>query len=170
MKMDELLKEEEEEEEEQMHELAVPGLPFPYDRQIKHTYVHPAFWLDTYRILATCGMSFAAPSLVYLFNSITSKAGILQICHSGQEGLHNILITNLLGPSLEDLLDMCGRKFSIKAVLFIRSFRPALVLALAEQDVCHAEGSSPVEKGPQAFVSPLLSQLCTPSFICPSNG
>jgi len=43
-------------------------------------------------------------------------AGIPQIYHFGQEGLHNILVIDLLGPSLEDLFDMCGRKFRIKTV------------------------------------------------------
>ncbi|KAI9454972.1 kinase-like protein [Lactarius psammicola] len=42
--------------------------------------------------------------------------GIPQIYHFGQEGLHNILVIDLLGPSLEDLFDMCGRKFTIKTV------------------------------------------------------
>jgi casein kinase 1 len=51
----------------------------------------------SYRILAGC-------------------TGIPQIYHFGQEGLHNILVIDLLGPSLEDLFDMCGRKFSVKAV------------------------------------------------------
>ncbi|KAG6868708.1 bifunctional choline kinase/ethanolamine kinase cki1 [Termitomyces sp. T159_Od127] len=51
----------------------------------------------SYRILAGC-------------------TGIPQIYHFGQEGLHNILVIDLLGPSLEDLFDMCGRKFSTKTV------------------------------------------------------
>jgi len=43
-------------------------------------------------------------------------AGIPQIYHFGQEGLHNILVIDLLGPSLEDLFDMCGREFTVKTV------------------------------------------------------
>jgi casein kinase 1 len=39
------------------------------------------------------------------------------VYYFGQEGLHNILVIDLLGPSLEDLFDMCGRKFSIKTVV-----------------------------------------------------
>lgn len=43
--------------------------------------------------------------------------GIPNAYYFGQEGLHNILVIDLLGPSLEDLFDWCGRKFSVKTVV-----------------------------------------------------
>ncbi|KAG8925327.1 casein kinase I [Tulasnella sp. 419] len=42
--------------------------------------------------------------------------GVPQVYYFGQEGLHNVLVIDLFGPNLEDLFDMCGRKFSIKTV------------------------------------------------------
>lgn len=45
--------------------------------------------------------------------------GIPQVHYFGTEGLHNCLIIDLLGPNLEDLFDMCGRKFSLKTVCML---------------------------------------------------
>lgn len=42
--------------------------------------------------------------------------GIPKVFYFGQEGYYNILIIQLLGPSLEDLFEWCGRKFSISTV------------------------------------------------------
>uniref|UniRef100_A0A0L0P6V4 non-specific serine/threonine protein kinase n=1 Tax=Candidozyma auris TaxID=498019 RepID=A0A0L0P6V4_CANAR len=43
--------------------------------------------------------------------------GIPNAYYFGQEGLHSILVIDLLGPSLEDLFDWCGRRFSVKTVV-----------------------------------------------------
>jgi casein kinase 1 len=48
------------------------------------------------------------------YKILSGCVGIPQVYYFGQEGLHNILVIDLLGPSLEDLFDMCGRKFSVK--------------------------------------------------------
>jgi casein kinase 1 len=55
-------------------------------------------------------------ALPLLYASYWYPVGVPQVHHFGQEGLHNVLAIDLLGPNLEDLFDMCGRKFSIKTV------------------------------------------------------
>ncbi|CAG8569953.1 13560_t:CDS:2 [Funneliformis mosseae] len=53
------------------------------------------------------------------YKILNGSSGIPNVYYFGQEGLHNILVIDLLGPSLEDLFDMCGRKFSIKTVVMV---------------------------------------------------
>jgi casein kinase 1 len=54
--------------------------------------------------------------ILFIINMLSCPAGIPQVYHYAQEGLHNFLVMDLLGPSLEKLFNMCGRKFSIKTV------------------------------------------------------
>lgn len=54
-----------------------------------------------------------------VFFFLIFAAGIPNVYYFGQEGLHNILVIDLLGPSLEDLFDHCGRRFTIKTVVMV---------------------------------------------------
>lgn len=45
--------------------------------------------------------------------------GIPRIYHYGQEANFNYLIMDVLGESLEDQFDRCGRKFSVKTTAFL---------------------------------------------------
>ncbi|KAF7729531.1 casein kinase I [Apophysomyces ossiformis] len=53
------------------------------------------------------------------YKILAGLPGVPSAYYFGQEGLHNILVIDLLGPSLEDLFDMCGRKFSVKTVAML---------------------------------------------------
>ena len=46
-------------------------------------------------------------------------AGVPNVKWFGVEGEYNVLVIDLLGPSLEDLFNFCSRKLSLKSVLML---------------------------------------------------
>nr|CAB3449607.1 unnamed protein product [Digitaria exilis] len=60
---------------------------------------------------------YMRPNCIMLFREEVS--GIANIKWCGIDGDENILVIDLLGPSLEDLLVYCGRRFSLKTVLML---------------------------------------------------
>ncbi|XP_054571802.1 casein kinase I-like [Eptesicus fuscus] len=62
------------------------------------------------------------PQLLYestLYKILRGGVGIPRTWWYGQEKEYNVLVMDLLGPSLEDLFNFCSRKFSMKTVLML---------------------------------------------------
>ncbi|CAF1059136.1 unnamed protein product [Rotaria sordida] len=54
-----------------------------------------------------------------IYRLMQGGVGIPIIKWCGAEGDYNVLVMDLLGPSLEDLFNFCSRKFSLKTVLLL---------------------------------------------------
>jgi len=61
------------------------------------------------------------------------------VYYFGQEGLHNILVIDLLGPSLEDLFDLCGRRFSAKTVVMVAKQMLSRVQTIHEKNLIYRD-------------------------------
>jgi casein kinase 1 len=62
------------------------------------------------------------PQLLYeskLYKILAGGVGIPTIQWYGVEGDYNVMVIDLLGPSLEDLFNFCNRKFGLKTVLML---------------------------------------------------
>lgn len=68
-----------------------------------------------------------------------SLNGIPKVYYFGQEGYYNILIIQLLGPSLEDLFEWCGRRFSIKTVAQCAKQMIARIQFVHENDLIYRD-------------------------------
>ncbi|KAK8102631.1 casein kinase I cki2 [Apiospora sp. TS-2023a] len=65
--------------------------------------------------------------------------GIPNVYYFGQEGLHNILVIDLLGPSLEDLFDHCNRRFTIKTVVMVAKQMLSRVQTIHEKNLIYRD-------------------------------
>ncbi|RDX96635.1 Casein kinase 1-like protein 3 [Mucuna pruriens] len=86
--------------------------------------IYLATHIDTFEIVAVKieNSKTKHPQLLYeakLYNILQGGSGIPNIKWSGIDGEDNVLVLDLLGPSLEDLFVYCGRKFSLKTVLLL---------------------------------------------------
>jgi casein kinase 1 len=92
------------------------------------------------------------PQLLYeskLYRILQGGTGVPNIRWFGVEGDYNVLVLDLLGPSLEDLFNFCSRKFTLKTVLM-----------LADQLVCNLRAC--------CFV--ISSAICFLLVVCPDTG
>lgn len=63
----------------------------------------------------------AAPEqlLTIAAGCLRAAAGIPNLRWYGIEGEYNVMVIDLLGPSLEDLFNFCSRKLTVKSVLML---------------------------------------------------
>ncbi|KAH7909017.1 kinase-like domain-containing protein [Hygrophoropsis aurantiaca] len=54
-----------------------------------------------------------------VYKTLMGGPGVPWIMWSGKQGDYNVLVLDMLGPSLEDLFKMCNRHFTLKTVLLI---------------------------------------------------
>lgn len=73
------------------------------------------------------------------YKHLSGVKGIPNAYYFGQEGLHNILVIDLLGPSLEDLFDWCGRKFSVKTVVQVAVQMITLIQRVHDHDLIYRD-------------------------------
>ncbi|CAL9733031.1 casein kinase I homolog 2 [Monosporozyma unispora] len=73
------------------------------------------------------------------YKILNGTPGVPQAYYFGQEGLHNILVIDLLGPSLEDLFEWCNRKFSVKTVVQVAVQMITLIEDLHAHDLIYRD-------------------------------
>jgi len=76
---------------------------------------------------------------VQLYSMLASAAGIPHVVWSGGECDFNILVLQLLGPSLRDLFEFCGRRFSLKTVLMLADQLICRLKLLHSKDIVHCD-------------------------------
>ncbi|KZP24227.1 kinase-like protein [Athelia psychrophila] len=54
-----------------------------------------------------------------IYKTLMGGEGVPWIMWSGRQGDYNVMVIDLLGPSLEDLFKMCNRHFTLKTVLLL---------------------------------------------------
>ncbi|CEP07074.1 hypothetical protein [Parasitella parasitica] len=73
------------------------------------------------------------------YKLLNGTVGVPSAYYFGQEGLHNILVIDLLGPSLEDLFDTCSRKFSVKTVATLARYMITRIQSVHENNLIYRD-------------------------------
>lgn len=82
------------------------------------------------------------PMLLYeakLLKHLEGGQGVATLYYSGSEGGFNVMVMDLLGPSLEDLFSSCHRKFSVKTTIMLAEQMISRLEYLHSKDFIHRD-------------------------------
>eukprot|EP01122_Echinamoeba_exundans_P000679 TRINITY_DN105_c1_g1_i1.p1 TRINITY_DN105_c1_g1~~TRINITY_DN105_c1_g1_i1.p1 ORF type:complete len:423 (+),score=74.57 TRINITY_DN105_c1_g1_i1:351-1619(+) len=82
------------------------------------------------------------PQLLYeskIYKLLAGGVGIPSIRYFNVEGDYNVMVIDLLGPSLEDLFNFCNRRFSLKTTLMLADQLIRRVEFLHERNFVHRD-------------------------------
>jgi casein kinase I homolog HRR25 len=74
-----------------------------------------------------------------VYKSLAGGVGIPIIHWFGTEGGYNVMVLDLLGPSLEDLFGFCGRRFTLKTVLILADQLIARLEYIHSKSIIHRD-------------------------------
>ncbi|KAI0031087.1 kinase-like protein [Vararia minispora EC-137] len=74
-----------------------------------------------------------------IYKSLMGGPGVPWIIWSGKQGDYNVMVIDLLGPSLEDLFKMCNRHFSLKTVLLLADQLISRIEFIHERGLVHRD-------------------------------
>ncbi|KAI0740412.1 kinase-like protein [Earliella scabrosa] len=74
-----------------------------------------------------------------IYKTLMGGPGVPWINWSGKQGDYNVMVIDLLGPSLEDLFRMCNRHFSLKTILMLADQLITRIEYIHSRDLVHRD-------------------------------
>mmetsp|Transcript_14237 Transcript_14237/g.33893 ORF Transcript_14237/g.33893 Transcript_14237/m.33893 type:complete len:429 (+) Transcript_14237:142-1428(+) len=85
------------------------------------------------------GLHQMLPYEAKLLKHLEGGDGIANVYYSGKEGSYNVMVMDLLGPSLEDLFNICRRRFTLKTLILLAEQMLYRIEYLHSKDFIHRD-------------------------------